>query len=55
MDERAHNQHQGFADYLVFGKIELKIGEDPENETFLHTLSVKKMRCMDIFNKKTLF
>jgi KaiC/GvpD/RAD55 family RecA-like ATPase len=55
MDERAHNQHQGFADYLVFGKIELKIGEDPENETFLHTLSVKKMRCMDLFDKKLFF
>ena len=55
MDDRAHSQHQGFADYLVFGKIELKIKEDPENEKFLRILSVTKMRCTGIPGKKLIF
>lgn len=55
MDDRAHNQHQGFADYLVFGKIELKTKEDAENEKLLRILSVTKMRCTDISGKKLLF
>ncbi|MDQ1274960.1 MAG: KaiC protein [Euryarchaeota archaeon] len=55
MDDRAHNQHQGFADYLVFGKIELKTKEDPENEKLLHILSVTKMRCMNLSGKKLFF
>lgn len=55
MDDRAHNQHQGFADYLVFGKIELKTKEGPENGKLLHVLSVTKMRCTDLSGKKLLF
>lgn len=55
MDDRAHNQHQGFADYLVFGKIELKKKEDPGNGKISHTLSVTKMRCTDLFDKQLFF
>lgn len=55
MDDRAHSQHQGFADYLVFGKIELKMKEDPENEKSLHILSVTKMRGTHLSDKKLLF
>lgn len=55
MDERAHYQHQGFADYLVFGKIELKLEEDAANEKMLHVLSVTKMRGMAISGKKLFF
>ena len=52
MDDRAHNQHQGFADYLVFGKIELKIKEETANGKLLHMLSVTKMRGTDILWRK---
>ncbi len=55
MDDRAHSQHEGFADYLVFGKIELKMKEDPENKKILHMLSVTKMRCTDLSDKKLFF
>ncbi|MFZ2498087.1 MAG: RAD55 family ATPase [Methanosarcina sp.] len=48
MDERAHKQHQGFADYLVFGKIELKFKEDPANGKFVRHISVVKMRAMNM-------
>ncbi len=48
MDERAHKQHQGFADYLVFGKIELKLKEDPGNGKFIRYLSVVKMRATSL-------
>ena len=36
MDDRAHHQHQGFADYLVLGKIELKLGEDVITSYSIH-------------------
>jgi KaiC/GvpD/RAD55 family RecA-like ATPase len=55
MDDRAHSQHQGFADYLVFGKIELKIRDEPENGKLSHILSVTKMRCTDLSDKKLFF
>ena len=55
MDDRAHNQHQGFADYLVFGKIELKIKEEPANGKLLHMLSVTKMRSTNLSGKKLFF
>ncbi|MDD4248137.1 MAG: RAD55 family ATPase [Methanosarcina sp.] len=55
MDDRAHAQHQGFADYLVFGKIELKIKEKTENGRLLHMLSVTKMRGADLSGEKLFF
>jgi archaeal flagellar protein FlaH len=55
MDDRAHNQHQGFADYLVFGKIELKLREDTANGKLLHMLTVIKMRGTTLFGEKLFF
>ncbi|KKH46409.1 hypothetical protein EO95_13435 [Methanosarcina sp. 1.H.T.1A.1] len=55
MDDRAHNQHQGFADYLVFGKIELKIKEETANGKLSHMLSVTKMRGTDLSGEKLFF
>ena len=55
MDDRAHNQHQGFTDYLVFGKIELKIKEETANGKLLHMLSVTKMRGTDLSGEKLFF
>ena len=55
MDDRAHNQHQGFADYLVFGKIELKIKDETANGKLLHTLSVTKMRSTNLSGEKLFF
>lgn len=55
MDDRAHYQHQGFADYIVFGKIELKLEEDVANGKILHVLSVTKMRGMALPDKKLFF
>lgn len=55
MDDRAHAQHQGFADYLVFGKIELKIKEETANGKLLHMLSVTKMRGTDLSGEKLFF
>lgn len=55
MDDRAHNQHQGFADYLVFGKIELKIKDENANGKLLHILSVTKMRSTNLSGEKLFF
>jgi KaiC/GvpD/RAD55 family RecA-like ATPase len=55
MDDRAHCQHQGFADYLVFGKIELKLREDTANGKLLRMLSITKMRSTDLSGEKLFF
>ncbi len=55
MDDRAHKQHQGFADYLVFGKIELKFEEDHKNGKFIRYLSVIKMRAVNLPEEKVFF
>lgn len=55
MDDRAHNQHQGFADYLVFGKIELKLREDTANGKLLRMLSVTKMKGTYLSGDKLFF
>lgn len=55
MDGRAHQHHQGFADYIVLGKIELKLEEDAANGKILHVLSITKMRGMELPDKKLFF
>jgi archaeal flagellar protein FlaH len=55
MDKRAHNQHQGFADYLVFGKIEMKFKEGPSNGKFVRHLSVAKMRATNLSGENVFF
>jgi len=54
MDDRAHHQHQGFADYLVFGKIELKLMEEGTKGKISHVLSVTKMRGTELSGEKLL-
>ena len=48
IDDRAHRQLNGFADYLVFGKIELKLREDDISGKFSRYLSVTKMRATEL-------
>lgn len=48
MDDRAHRQLKGFADYLVFGKIELNLREDAVSGKFSRHLSVAKMRATEL-------
>jgi len=55
MDKRAHNQHQGFADYLVFGKIEMKFKEGLSNGKFVRHLSVAKMRATNLSGENVFF
>lgn len=55
MDERAHKHHQGFADYLVFGKIELNFKRDTENQKIVRNLSVIKMRALSLPEKNIFF
>ncbi|MCQ1534700.1 resolvase [Methanosarcina sp. KYL-1] len=45
MDESMHNRVHGFADNLVFGKIELKLKEDSASGKLSRSLSVTKMRA----------
>lgn len=48
MDDRAHKNMQGFADYLVFGKIELYHREVLQKEKLARFLRVSKMRGMEL-------
>ncbi|MDD3042052.1 MAG: RAD55 family ATPase [Methanosarcinaceae archaeon] len=49
MDDRAHRNMQGFADYLVFGKIELYYKEARQKGKLDRFMRVSKMRGMELF------
>lgn len=55
IDDRAHRKLQGFADYLAFGKIELKLGEEAISGKYSRYLSVTKMRATELSLENTRF